>query len=82
MDALAIGLQNGAQERAGRSFAVRARNMEHRGKLAMRVAQPSHHRGDCFESKTPLRNAEFAQPIQLSLHAGIVGVAKIHRQDA
>ncbi len=73
MDAAPFRLQRGAQEGAGRAFAVGARDMEHRRQRAMRVAQPLQQAGDAVQPQYVRPRRQCGEPVELGLDLWIVG---------
>ena len=82
MHPLSVGLQHGAQERAGGALAIGACHMKHRRQSPMRIAEPVQKRADRLQPQPPLGQRQRRQPVQLLLHPGVIGPGEIaHRVD-
>ena len=77
VDPLAIRLQHRAQEGAGRSLAVGARDVEHWRQTVLRVAQPGQQSADRPQSQAAIWHRERGQPVELGLHGRIVGAGEV-----
>ena len=55
------------QERAGRAFAVRARDMDHRGQAVVRITESVKQRRDALEPKDVRAGGKRPEPVELGL---------------
>lgn len=72
MDAPAVCFERGAQEGAGRAFAVGACDMEDGRQRAVRIAQPVEQAGDTFKTQYVRTGRQRSEPIQLRLDRRVV----------
>ena len=72
VDPLAVRFQHGAQERASRALAVRARDVEHRRQAPLRIAETREQCADRLQPQPALRHRQGTKPIELGLDRRIV----------
>src|SRR5207302_8728486 len=71
-----------AQERSGRTFAIRAGNVEDRGKGVLRAAEPGKQSCNALKAEPIARWREIRQAIELLLDARMRGAREIGHQAA
>jgi hypothetical protein len=73
MDGLPVRFERGAQEGAGRAFAVGASNMEDRRQGAVRIADAVEQLGDALQTQYVGAGRQGRKAVELGLDARIIG---------